>query len=409
MTFELTLSAPSTATVGVDARTATAPHAPATTTAQVRDASSSLRVRPAQTVSIPVFGDTHDEPDETFELRLARPANATLATGRGIVAIVDDDEPEPQCSNAVDNDLDGHVDFGFSFANDRGCASADDDDESGGSSSYHTDPPATVSTEGDAVVLRKELGGYGNYGRLDGRSDVLYSGQSDAWTFDLGGVPRPPSPCVELRARLVLDDHYGRPPSDYVGRILINGAVVFDGTFASGLALAPAPRMERSSATGSSRGSLSERARMSGSSSGSRTTRSAAAVTGSRSTISRCDCATSRRARSHTCSRRRPAAADKRVRHAERRALRLALDRGDSRRRRSLRTRAPRRRRCRVRGGRWSIHTRRRALGVHRQRSRGRRHLALPGPRPHRHGRQRGLHAVRGPSRSIARPRNLRR
>src|SRR5262249_52340358 len=45
----------------------------------------------SQTVTAPVFGDTSDEPNETFIVTLTNPVNATIDKGEGIGTIVDDD------------------------------------------------------------------------------------------------------------------------------------------------------------------------------------------------------------------------------------------------------------------------------------------------------------------------------
>ena len=52
-----------------------------------------------QTISVLVNGDTFDEPDETFFVRLSNPVNAILATTNGICTIRDDDPPEIRSSN----------------------------------------------------------------------------------------------------------------------------------------------------------------------------------------------------------------------------------------------------------------------------------------------------------------------
>ena len=44
-------------------------------------------------VGVPLNDDGADEPNETFELRLSSPGNATIADGSGVATIVDDDEP----------------------------------------------------------------------------------------------------------------------------------------------------------------------------------------------------------------------------------------------------------------------------------------------------------------------------
>ena len=47
----------------------------------------------ARTLTVQVVGDTTDEVDELFELRLSGPSGATIADGIGIATIVDDDSP----------------------------------------------------------------------------------------------------------------------------------------------------------------------------------------------------------------------------------------------------------------------------------------------------------------------------
>ena len=46
-------------------------------------------------MGVPVLGDTVDEPNETFTLRLSSPSNATLADADGVGTITDDDLPPP--------------------------------------------------------------------------------------------------------------------------------------------------------------------------------------------------------------------------------------------------------------------------------------------------------------------------
>ncbi|MEY2409022.1 MAG: large repetitive protein, partial [Verrucomicrobiota bacterium] len=51
------------------------------------------------TILVPVLGDTLDEPNETFLVRLRDPLNATFARRDGIGTIIDDDAPEIRVSN----------------------------------------------------------------------------------------------------------------------------------------------------------------------------------------------------------------------------------------------------------------------------------------------------------------------
>ena len=97
-TFTISLSAASTLPITVNFATAngtaiagsdyqatsgTLPFAPGTTT---------------QTLTVPILGDTLDEPNETFTVTLANPTNATLATAQATGTIVDDDDAPPTLS-----------------------------------------------------------------------------------------------------------------------------------------------------------------------------------------------------------------------------------------------------------------------------------------------------------------------
>ncbi|WP_410790432.1 Calx-beta domain-containing protein [Kribbella sp. C-35] len=92
-TFSVAIDQPATTTVTVHAATTdgTAP-SPADFTGTSLD----LTFQPGETskqVSVPVVGDTIDEPDETFTLALSAASGATIADGQGVATILDDDEP----------------------------------------------------------------------------------------------------------------------------------------------------------------------------------------------------------------------------------------------------------------------------------------------------------------------------
>lgn len=53
----------------------------------------------SKTINVPILGDNTDEPNETFELNLSAPVNATLADAQGTGTITDDD-PQPTVSIA---------------------------------------------------------------------------------------------------------------------------------------------------------------------------------------------------------------------------------------------------------------------------------------------------------------------
>jgi hypothetical protein len=97
-TFTLSLSAASGQTVSVKYATADGTAtAPADYGAL---ASAAITFSPGQvtkTVSVPIQGDTLDEPNETFTLNLSAPTNATIAKAQGVGTIVDDD-PAPSLS-----------------------------------------------------------------------------------------------------------------------------------------------------------------------------------------------------------------------------------------------------------------------------------------------------------------------
>lgn len=90
-----------------------------------------------------------------------------------------------------------------------------------------SDPVASVTNLGDTLILRKELSAFPNYG-LSG-SDVLYSGDSGEWIFDLTGITLGDYDTATVTASLVLDDHYTRPTSNYSLQITLAGDIVFNG------------------------------------------------------------------------------------------------------------------------------------------------------------------------------------
>jgi hypothetical protein len=91
---------------------------------------------------------------------------------------------------------------------------------------WHSDPIPRLASTGQV----KDLNAYPNYGHLDGAADILYSTEFDSWLFDaVGHRIRGDQALVSIS--LVLDDHYGRPESDYQGRIEVNGVQVFSGRF----------------------------------------------------------------------------------------------------------------------------------------------------------------------------------
>ena len=93
VTFPVSLSGPSAATVTVQYATA---NATASAGSDYTSATSTLTFAPGtQTQSIVVsgLGDTLDEPNETFTVNLSAPANATIARAQAVGTIADDDGP----------------------------------------------------------------------------------------------------------------------------------------------------------------------------------------------------------------------------------------------------------------------------------------------------------------------------
>ncbi|MBI2946587.1 MAG: hypothetical protein HYY23_03010, partial [Verrucomicrobia bacterium] len=89
--FTVTLSAPSAKIVSVNFTTV---EGTATAGRDFQLASDTLTFLPGtttRTISVPVIGDTDDEPNETFAVVLNRPVNATLENSRALGTILNDD------------------------------------------------------------------------------------------------------------------------------------------------------------------------------------------------------------------------------------------------------------------------------------------------------------------------------
>lgn len=92
-TFTITLSAPSGQSVSVNAITA---NGTAKSPSDYTGGGKALTFAPGQTsktFSVPVVGDLLDEDNETFFVLLSSPANASIARGRGVGTINDNDLP----------------------------------------------------------------------------------------------------------------------------------------------------------------------------------------------------------------------------------------------------------------------------------------------------------------------------
>ncbi len=91
---------------------------------------------------------------------------------------------------------------------------------------YFTDPPPVLVAGGDGrIILRKELGGYRNYGVSDGGADILYKDEIATWNFVL---PTSINPATVQRAMfrvsLITDDHPSAPLGQYSLAVWTNGA-----------------------------------------------------------------------------------------------------------------------------------------------------------------------------------------
>lgn len=94
-TFTVRLSAASTQVVSVAFATA---DGSATAGQDYQGRAGTLLFNPGQTtadVTVAINGDTTVEPDETFQLQLANPTNASLADGVGLATLINDDTPPP--------------------------------------------------------------------------------------------------------------------------------------------------------------------------------------------------------------------------------------------------------------------------------------------------------------------------
>lgn len=100
--FNVTLSAPSGQVVTVHFTTSnnSTTNRPATAGSDYLAISGNVTFLPGQTsqsISVPLLGDTRDEPDETFLVLLSSPLNATIADNQAVGTILDDD-PTPSLS-----------------------------------------------------------------------------------------------------------------------------------------------------------------------------------------------------------------------------------------------------------------------------------------------------------------------
>lgn len=87
-------------------------------------------------------------------------------------------------------------------------------------------PKLTNPAPSTALILRKELSGYPNYGNPSGNADILYTGNQGVWTFPLGAFLSPAFNRfrrIELVVRGALDDHYNVNENRYSMTVNVNG------------------------------------------------------------------------------------------------------------------------------------------------------------------------------------------
>jgi hypothetical protein len=96
--FNVTLSEASTNAVTVDYATADGTATQPEDYQQTQGTLTFEANQTTKTVTVPVSGDTADESDESFSMRLSNPQNAEIADGEGSATIVDDDQAATTCS-----------------------------------------------------------------------------------------------------------------------------------------------------------------------------------------------------------------------------------------------------------------------------------------------------------------------
>jgi glucose/arabinose dehydrogenase len=101
--FTVSLSAASTLPVSVNYATA---NGTALDSFDYNGISGTLTFAAGETskvLNVPILGDPTVEPDETFTLDLSNPANATIAIGQGTGTILNEDQPQPLPTLALNN------------------------------------------------------------------------------------------------------------------------------------------------------------------------------------------------------------------------------------------------------------------------------------------------------------------
>jgi hypothetical protein len=88
--------------------------------------------------------------------------------------------------------------------------------------SYLSDPSPVVTISGTTITIYKELTGYSNYGH-DGAADILYSGESGTWHFDLTGIVNPADVQAATFVIALIGDDHGSGTSPYTCTVQVNG------------------------------------------------------------------------------------------------------------------------------------------------------------------------------------------
>jgi hypothetical protein len=97
---------------------------------------------------------------------------------------------------------------------------------------FISNPAPVVSYSGNVVTLSKDLNGYGLHGVVDHASDILYSGETGTWSFDLAslGISLSDYDTSKITVSLALDDSYMVPTANYSLAVDLLGANKFSGT-----------------------------------------------------------------------------------------------------------------------------------------------------------------------------------
>ena len=185
---------------------------------------------PTVTIEIPVVGDVVDEPDETFEVRLSNPSNATIADAVGVATITDDD-PAPSLSiddvSVPEGDAGSTTTARFTvrlsasssrtvsvdYASDDGTADAPDD---------YTAAAGTLTFAPGAVARTLDVTVNGDgFGEADETFTIALSGAQNAAVADAQGVGT------------IVDDEAPANDDFADAAPLIAGTTPFDTSFAS--------------------------------------------------------------------------------------------------------------------------------------------------------------------------------